>query len=474
MIDRTASAAPETRRGAASLPAQSARRRAVVLVGNPAAPYSRALRIARALVDEGYDVEIAATTGEDVPDREREGRIEWRRYRPSGFFARMVTRYRTVDPTAAPRPGRSPLARAVRAARDTAGGLWRWAFWPHTVRGWWRTLDRQLEPADLYHACGSLTIAAALAARRRDRKAGRDSRAIYDFIDITSESNNVVAFPRLVRRWVAYREARWARTSDAVTTVNDALADRLVTRFRLAERPIVVPNYPMPRKPSRKSPDLFRAALGLTPETRIVLFQGRLGPNLGLAESAEAVLRVPDAALVLMGFGRWYQVCSARDREARFAGRHFTLPAVHPDELASWTASADVALVPLPPISFNQRHAMPNKFLEAIVAGTPIVLGPDLPSMEAILRRFRLGRVARSLGPEDLAAAIGEILDRPAAERATERSRIAVVGAEHFTWPAIAERYRQLVRRVAPDGLSSGSDVHAGATTAPMADLEDS
>ena len=116
--------------------------------------------------------------------------------------------------------------------------------------------------------------------------------------------------------------------------------------------------------------------------------------------------------------------------------------------LASWTASADVALVPLPAISFNQRNATPNKFLEAIVAGTPVVLGPDLPAMEALLRRHDLGRVARSLAPADLAAAIVEILDRPAAEAAAERERSIALGADRFTWPIAAATYRGLIRRL--------------------------
>ena len=81
------------------------RRRAVVLVGGPAAPYSRAIRIARALAAEGFDVEIAAiaasglpdrepvaaarpgAVGEPVPDPAAVGHIEIRRYRPSGPWA---------------------------------------------------------------------------------------------------------------------------------------------------------------------------------------------------------------------------------------------------------------------------------------------------------------------------------------------------------------------------------------------------
>ena len=126
---------------------------------------------------------------------------------------------------------------------------------------------------------------------------------------------------------------------------------------------------------------------------------------------AEAILLVPDAVLVVLGFGRGWDASVARDADPRFAGRHFTLPAVHPDELVSWIASADVAMVTLPPLSYNQRYTTPNKFLEALAAGTPIVLGPDLPTMAGILEREDAGRIAASMAPEAIAAAIRSILD---------------------------------------------------------------
>lgn len=442
---------PTTATGAAGGARSSAGRpRAAVLVGNPAAPYSRALRIARALVDEGYAVEIAAVAGEGVSDRELDGLIETRRYRPSGFFARVAATYRTPGPAASRRAAsrRSRwLGMPGRVARAVAGRFWRWAFWPHTVRGWWRTLARELPPADLYHACGSLPIGAALAARDRDRRAGRRSRVIYDAIDFFAESNNVLEMPPIVRRWLAWREARWARAADAIVTVNEPIADRVMARMHPSERPTVVPNYPEAQPVRSVRPDLIRRELGLAAHTRVVLFQGRLGPNLGLDEAAAAILEVEDAALVLLGFGRWSDLCRARDQDPTYRGRHFTLPARHPDELIEWTASADVALIPLPAISYNQRHATPNKFLEAIAAGTPIVLGPDLPTMEGILRAEDLGRVARSLHPGDLASAITEILDVPGPERDAWHERIAATGRSRYAWPIAAEAYRAVVRR---------------------------
>jgi len=433
-------------------------RRAVVLVGNPAAPYSRGLRIARSLAGEGYEVEIAAIAADGVPDLELDGAITIRRYPSIGPFAGFAASHGAAPAMASPAATSSGTTRSggsrrllrvpgrLRRVVRRAGVLFRWVIWPHTVRGWWASLARDLAPADLYHACGSLTIAPALAASKRARASGREGIVIYDAIDNVFEGNNVLAMPSLLRRVHAARERRWARSADALTTVNDALATRLGARWGLAP-PVSIPNYPEPwTQPSSDPPDRIRATLGLQPTMRIVLFQGRLSPNLGLDEAAEAVLRVDKACLVLLGFGRWAARCSARDGDPRFVGRHFTLPAVHPDELASWTASADVALVTLPPVSVNQRESTPNKFWESLLVGTPMVLGPGLDVMAEIVTSSRAGVVARSGEPDAIAEAIRDVLSKDGETRARDRRRVAELAAQRYVWPVAARAYTALVR----------------------------
>jgi glycosyltransferase involved in cell wall biosynthesis len=423
------------------------RPRAVVLVGNPVNPYSRAIRVGRTLTEAGYDVEIAATTERGAPLEQRDGALLIRRYPQSGLFGGLAATHRWESPHGPRPPLRTRVVRAIRLGPAS------WIFWPHTVRGWWRTLAQELAPADLYHACGVLAIAAALAARRRDRREGRSSVVVLDVIDITLRSNNVLRMPRLVRRLLGRRERAWARAADAYVTVNDDLADEAMARWALPQRPAVVPNYPEPWDAADgEASDRLRAVTRLPASVRICLFQGRLGPFVGLDEAAEAVLLVPYSALVVMGFGRGWEASVARDTEPRYAGRHFTLPAVHPDDVASWVASADVVLCTLPPLSYNQRHATPNKFFEAIAAGTPIVLGPDLPAMEGILRREDLGVVARSLAPADIAAAIVDVLDRQADDRLAWRRRIQAVARERYTWPVAAAAYREVIDGLRPGG----------------------
>ena len=442
-------------------------RRAVVLVGGPARPYSRALRIARTLAGEGYDVEIAAISVSGAPEVELDGPVTFHRYVPSGPLARYAAHHAVLDAGPGARAGGTPLPGSVTQPRDLparrvgrlrAGARRmirhlrkrrRWLLWPETTRGWWATLDRELAPADLYHACGSLTIAAALAAARKDRRAGRRSVVIFDAVDNTFEGNSMLGIPRVLRRIHLARERRWARAADARTTVNEALAARFAARWGV-EAPVVIPNWPEPPQAGvGEGPDRIREALGLPPEMRIVLFQGRLSPNLGLDEAAEAVLRVDRACLVLLGFGVWLERCRARDRDPRFTGRHFTLPAVHPDDLPWWTASADASLLTLPPVSLNQRESTPNKFWESLLVGTPIVVGPGLDVVARIVEEVAAGVVATSLEPDALAHAIRSVLDVDQPERAARRRRVAAIAAERYTWPSAASRYRDLVRRTA-------------------------
>lgn len=445
------------------------RRRAVVLVGGPAAPYSRALRVARELSAEGFEVEIAAVAAAGLPEVERQGPATIRRYRSRGPWSILGWSRRLRDgarsagrtefsaagqnrirPSCSWRASGSWLARAVRLAVEPALVLRRWLLWPHAVRGWWAALGRDLRAADLYHACGALTVQPALAARRRYPRgpSGLPARVVYDVVDDALHGNAALGMPHLVRAWHARREAAWAAEADALLTVNAALADRLARRWG---RPVgVLPNIPeLPDVGLIGRPqDRIREALGLARTQPVVLFQGRLGPGLGIENLEEAVVRLSGVVLVFLGFGVGYDAVRARDEEPRFQGRHFTLPAVPPDEVLSWTASADAVAIPLPPISINQRLSTPNKFWEAVVVGTPVVVPAGLTVLADLVRAHDLGVVARSERPDDLAEALRAVLNRLAGERGAWRHRIAATVAREFDPRPKWDRYRATVARL--------------------------
>ena len=155
-------------------------RRAVLLVANTAAPYSRGLRVARSLAEAGWDVEIAAVTGDGAPIEDLDGDIRTHRYAPSGPWRRW-----TGQP-----PPPSPRSKVLRVLALNGDKLLKVVLWPLHVRAWWRTLRRELPPADLYHAVGIQTLRVALDLARAAQAAGRRGSVGYDVIDVILDSNN--------------------------------------------------------------------------------------------------------------------------------------------------------------------------------------------------------------------------------------------------------------------------------------------
>ena len=417
----------------------SAKPRAVLLVANAAAPYSRGLRVARTLAADGWDVEIAAVAAADQPPVTVEGPVTVRRYAPSGRWRRFAT----------DRP--RPTGRGLRGRIDRLADIAVRAFgWPVHVRAWWRTLEKDLPPADLYHAFGILAIPVALDLAERDRRTGRSPRVVYDVIDVILESNNVDRMPRPLIAWNQRRERRWAHRADAIVTVNDPIAAHLERRWGLSQRPVILLNCQPRWTPPDPQPDRIREATGLPADRRVVLFLGRLGKERGLDEAAEAVLRIPDTALALMGFGPWADRLRERDADPRFVGHHVTLPPVHPDLVPEWTASADATIVAVPANSLNQRLSTPNKFWESLTAGTPLIVGRDLEVMRAIVEEEGIGAVADPLDAADLARALGEVLDAPPEERAAMRGRCRRAADERYNWESASVAYRELVAGFRP------------------------
>lgn len=419
------------------------RRRAVLLVDNEANPYSRALRLARSLAAEGWSVEIAAVGNGRLPADERDSAdqsIAIRRYEPTGVWAHWsIGRERPAG-----LPGRSLAARLRRLPELPL----RLLAWPLQARGWWATLRRAVAPADLYHAFGILAIPVALDLAADARRRGRRSLVVYDVIDVVLESNNVARIPTPFLAWHRRRERAWVRRADAVVTVNDPIADHLAAVWPVRERPTVLLNCQPRWDPPTPRPDLIRQATGIPPERRIVLFLGRLGRERGLEEASEAVLRLDDAALVLLGFGPWAERLRERDRDPRLVGRHVTLPAVHPDDVPFWTASADVSIVAVPANSLNQRLSSPNKFWESLTAGTPVVVGRDLVVMREIVEAGGLGAIGDPSDPEDLARALRAVLDLPASDYEAMRTRCLAITGERYNWETAVKPYLALLRRL--------------------------
>lgn len=448
------------------------RQRAVLVLPSTGEFDSRTYRIATTLLARGHEVTVIArwtaglATDEVVPAGYRIVRIRvaaldglpfprlFRAARAAiGGARRLVRRGRGTRPVPGPAP-RLPVAASPPAPTEPAtdadpgldraaptdgpvrrpsvlrrayGSMTRRLAIPLTIRAHVKAARDLAPAADLYHGMAYMGIPVALALGRRHR-----ARVVYDARDIYLEARNMARMSRPARRLLGWAERRWAHQADRVITVNDAYADVMAERFGV-ERPLVVMNcayrFDPPRPPDRR----FHAALDLPPRERVVLYHGGLFPHRGIEELMSAIPAVPDATLVLMGYGVLEPELRAAAAEPARANRVRLLPAVRPDELLAWVAAADVVAMPIQASTLNHRLTTPNKLFEAMAAGVAVVAS-DLPGMATIVRATRCGVVCDPADPAAIAAAIRNVLDGSSADRAGWGERALATAHETYNW----------------------------------------
>jgi glycosyltransferase involved in cell wall biosynthesis len=237
---------------------------------------------------------------------------------------------------------------------------------------------------------------------------------------------------------VPYRERTWAlfvttlerlliRRCAAVVTVSDGIADRLLARYALRERPVVVRNTPdLARVPSQAV--RLRAELGI--EGTLVLHQGAIARDRGGDVLLGALALLPDCDLVLLGAGDEPELHALRAAAASngLADRVHVLPSVPVDSLLAHTAQADVGVSLLQDTCENHRLALPNKVFEYIAAGVPVVAS-DLPELRRTFGDVAGVELATPSDPSAVAVAI----------RRAANGGLAEIG-ERFAWATDADR----------------------------------
>lgn len=340
------------------------------------------------------------------------------------------------------RPGDpSPFfaAGSSRVGRMAARALWLWRYRSSIAR-WGQGVVGAVGPVDTWHA-HDLTGLEAIAPRV-DRSTG----IIYDSHELFLETGSATRLPGLTRRVLAWREARLIDRCRAVITVNPGLAAELERRYHPA-RIEVVRNCSPRWDPPERRPDRIREALELSQESTIVLFHGALVPGRGI-RTLVGVLGAPGLErvhLVLMGHGSLETAeVSEDDPAAADPGRSrvHLLPAVAPDDLPEWVASADVGAVLQEPLDQNLVLSTPNKLFESIAVGTP-VLASDLPEIRRVVVGDPDGPLGVLCDPNSdatVADALRSLIAPPRRELQAMRERCLRAADLRLNWAVESQR----------------------------------
>ena len=430
--------------------------RAVLVLPTTAEFDSRTYRIASALAARGHTVTVLARLGPGLSAEERH---------PAGYTIRRVPvtsidglpfpgavravrdLLRRVDARRGRGKGRPATATATASAGpggiDDAGesaatprsgvlrrfgaSVIRRLAIQLTVRAQARASRAVCPPADLFHGMAYMGIPIALGLGRRQR-----APVVYDARDIYLDAGNLARLSGPMRWLVGRAERGWARRASRVITVNRPYAEVMAGRWRVDE-PLIVMNCSYRYEPPSPREHRFHDALGLDPTTRVVVYQGGFSRDRGIEQLIAAIADVPDATLVLLGYGSLQAELDRVAADPATGGRVRILPAVPPTELLDWIASADVVAMPIQPTTLNHRLTTPNKLFEALAAGVPVVAS-DLPGMAPIVRETGCGVLVDPTDPTAIAAALREVLATPPDEMTEWRARCSEAARETYNW----------------------------------------
>ena len=251
---------------------------------------------------------------------------------------------------------------------------------------------------------------------------------------ITGRGTDLNLFPEFP---AARREILKAvESAAACITVSDALRTRLIDLGASAGKVTTLRNgvdTDLFSPVSAADRDATRQRYNLT--GRIIIAVGNLAPEKGQMLIAEALRKLPDATLILVGDGPDGDRLDSYFEHNNLAGRVRRLGRVPQSDLPGLYSAADVSVLA------SMREGWPNVLLESMACGTPVVAA-DVGGVREMVTVPAAGVVVAERTADAFVAAISGLLDAPPDRAATRRH------AEGFGWAQTTQGQIDLFRRV--------------------------
>lgn len=183
---------------------------------------------------------------------------------------------------------------------------------------------------------------------------------------------------------------------DHFITINNSFVDYYRRNFPKLPQATVLMNAARRVGETGTGDSPLRPAAGIADDQLVLLFQGGLSPDRGIDLLLEAAEHMPENwSLVFMGNGPLAKEVDMKIKAldclrpiGRGAIAHIVPAPYH--ELASWTAGADLGIIPYRNSNLNHLYCTPNKLWEYPNAGVPI-LASGLVEMTSMIEEHHTG-----------------------------------------------------------------------------------
>ncbi|MDA0568713.1 MAG: glycosyltransferase [Bacteroidetes bacterium] len=289
---------------------------------------------------------------------------------------------------------------AVRFALKRSSGMFfyaelQWALWK-----WLKGAD-----IDAVWANDLDTLLPALLVSRR-----RKLRLVYDSHEYFTEAAGLTGRP--LRRWVWLTIERYCIPKlKKMLTVNESIAKQYRSRYGIQVD--VLRNMPVltavPELSHRKAFEEFKVPTDLP----ILLLQGAfMDRDRGTSDAVDALERMTDVRLVLVGAGIEFEESIKRMNDPRWSGRLHCIPRLPYEKLRLLTASADVGLSLDKGMHANYLLSLPNKLFDFIHVGLPVVASP-MVEVRRVVEGNGVGVVIEDVTTDAISSGVLKVLSSP-------------------------------------------------------------
>ncbi len=227
----------------------------------------------------------------------------------------------------------------------------------------------------------------------------RNKPLVYDSHEFFTEMPELINRPFVKRFWEKLEHWVLPKIKYAYT-VCDSIAAIYHKKYGVPF--MVVRNVPFAAKEHETGNIIHQ-------KEKIILYQGAVNVGRGLKQAILAMENVENARLVIAGKGDILDDLKVLVKKENLYEKVTFTGRLTISELAILTPTADLGLSIEEDLGLNYRYTLPNKLFDYIQARVPVLV-TNLPEMTAIIKKYKIGEITRSLEPKKLAEKINSAL----------------------------------------------------------------
>jgi len=261
-----------------------------------------------------------------------------------------------------------------------------------------------MRPCDLIVSNDLDTLAGCYTAFRIKRLFGVKVKLLHDCHEYFRGVPELVGRKLTTRIWKAIEDHIFPKLK-AVIAVNQSVAGLYGQEYKL--HVTVIRNVPFRRLNQQPA---GKTKFGIEPAQKVILYQGAINVDRGLEEAIQAMKYLrSDAKLVIAGTGDESDKIRQFAADEKVGGKVVFLGQIPFQDLWPITLMADLGLSIEKDVSLNYHYALPNKFMDYIQAGVPVLISP-FPEMKAVVDKYFIGETIENHDPRHLAEKMDSML----------------------------------------------------------------